>query len=133
MMEKRSNWAGNYTYRAPRLHYPETTEQIQELVIQANKLKVLGSRHSFNDIADSPEDLISLDRFERVVAIDHAQCTVTVEAGVKYGQLLRTTSSRRLPPCTTWPHYRIFLSQAPVRPRRRLGRRQRQPGHGRAA
>ena len=62
MIESQTNWAGNYTYSAARLHYPETVEQVRELVVGASKLKVLGSRHSFNGIADSTEDLISLER-----------------------------------------------------------------------
>ena len=86
-MENRSNWAGNYTYRAARLHYPATVEQVQEVVSRAGKVRVLGSRHSFNDIADSAEDLISLDRFEPGLVFDHARRTVTVNGGVRYGQL----------------------------------------------
>jgi len=57
MVNNPSNWAGNYVYRAARMHPPETVEQIQELVIGSDKLKALGTRHSFNDIADSPGDL----------------------------------------------------------------------------
>jgi xylitol oxidase len=82
-----SNWAGNYTYRAVRVHKPETIAQIQELVSRGNKLKALGTRHSFNDIADSPDDLISLERFDQVLALDREQHTVTVGAGIRYGQL----------------------------------------------
>ena len=89
MLEDQRNWAGNYTYRAVRLHRPETVEQVQALVSRASKVKVLGSRHSFNDIADSPEDLISLEHFDQVVALDHERHTVTVEGGVRYGELCR--------------------------------------------
>jgi alditol oxidase len=89
MLEKQTNWAGNLTYRAARLHRPETLEQVRELVRAGHKLRVLGSRHSFNDIADSPEDLISLEYFNKVVAIDGERGTVTVEGGVKYGDLCR--------------------------------------------
>src|SRR5258708_16378034 len=89
MIENLSNWAGNYTYRARGLHFPETIEQVQELVNSSSKLKVLGSRHSFNDIADSPGDLISLDHFDRLLAIDRERHTVTVDAGVRYGQICR--------------------------------------------
>ena len=86
MIENPNNWAGNYTYRAARLHFPETVEQVQELVIRSRKLRVLGSRHSFNDIADSPENLLSLEHFDQVVALDRKHSTVTVEAGIRYGQ-----------------------------------------------
>ena len=88
-MKNPSNWAGNYTYRAAQFHQPETIEQIQELVIHSTKLKALGTRHSFNDIADSPGDLISLERFNQIVALDREHRTVTVEAGIRYGQLAR--------------------------------------------
>jgi len=89
MTKNPSNWAANYTYRAARFHQPETVEQIQELVARSDKLKALGTRHSFNDIADSPGDLISLEHLDQVVALDRAHRTVTVEAGVRYGQLAR--------------------------------------------
>ncbi len=89
MIQTEVNWAGNYTYRAARLHRPETVEQLQELVSSCRKLKALGTRHSFNEIADTDEDQISLEHFDRVVALDRERRTVTVEAGVRYGELCR--------------------------------------------
>ena len=89
MMKHPGNWAGNYIYRAGRIHQPEMVEQIQELITRSDKVKALGTRHSFNDIADSPGDLISLEHFDKIVALDREHRTVTVEAGVRYGQLAR--------------------------------------------
>src|SRR5262249_37676210 len=87
MLEKQSNWAGNYTYSAARLHAPKTIAEIQEVVTRSRKLRALGSRHSFNNIADSPEDMVSLEHLNRVLTFDHERRTVTVEGGIKYGQL----------------------------------------------
>ena len=87
MTENHSNWAGNYIYHPRKIHQPETIEQIQEIVHHSDKLKALGTRHSFNNIADSPGDIISLEHFDKIVALDRAGQTVTVEAGVRYGQL----------------------------------------------
>jgi xylitol oxidase len=87
MIKNPNNWAGNYAYRAARLHRARTIEQVQELVSRSSKLKALGTRHSFNDIADSPEDLISLEHFDQVLELDRERHTVTVEAGIRYGQL----------------------------------------------
>ena len=81
------NWAGNYTYSTDNLHRPDTLAQVQALVAACPKIKVLGSRHSFNGIADSKENLISLEKFDRVLGIDRTRRTVTVEAGIKYGSL----------------------------------------------
>lgn len=87
MIEQRSNWAGNYTFKATTIHYPETVEQAQALVSRTSKVRALGSGHSFNDIADTPGELISLERLERALKIDPERHTATVNAGVKYGQI----------------------------------------------
>src|SRR5262245_50105605 len=87
MIDYQKNWAGNYTFSAARLHRLETVEQLQELVSRSRKVKVFGSRHSFNSIADSAEDHISLEHLNRVVALDRERRTVTVEGGIRYGQL----------------------------------------------
>src|SRR5882672_1477913 len=81
------NWAGNYTYSSAQLHQPGSTEEIQALIHQYPRLKVLGTRHCFNNMADSKDQLISLDRFNKIVSLDESNHTVTMEAGVRYGEL----------------------------------------------
>lgn len=88
-MEHRRNWAGNYSYNAVELLAPESVEQIQELVARSDKMKVLGTRHSFNEIADSTGSHISLQKLNRVIALDRTRNKVTVEAGIRYGELCR--------------------------------------------
>ena len=80
------NWAGSYEYRAGRLHRPATLEQVREIVAGAPRVRVLGSRHSFSDIADSAE-LISLDALPANPSVDRAAGTVTVGASIRYGEL----------------------------------------------
>lgn len=82
-----TNWAGNLVYAAARLHEPESIEQLQEIVMGASSIRVLGSRHSFNGIADSTGELLSLARMPRVFELDRAAGTVTVDGGVRYGEL----------------------------------------------
>jgi alditol oxidase len=81
-----TNWAANLTYRAARLHRPASLEQVQELVAGASSLRVLGSRHAFNDIADADE-LLALDGLAGEVAVDHHAGTVSVPAAMRYGEL----------------------------------------------
>ena len=91
MIQDRSpgkNWAGNYTYRARKLHRPSTIEQLQEILAKAPCVRVLGSRHSFNDIADSLE-LITLEAMPMDVVVDHAADTVSFNAALKYGELVQ--------------------------------------------
>ncbi|MCC6456243.1 MAG: FAD-binding protein [Caldilineaceae bacterium] len=81
------NWAGHHTFSTARVHRPQTVEQLQALVSQSSKLKVLGSRHSFNDIADATGDLVSLDDLEPTFLVDRERHTVTVNGSITYGQL----------------------------------------------
>ena len=60
---------------------------MREIVARADKAKALGTRHSFNEIADCVEDHISLSNLDRVIGIDRDRRTVTVEAGARYGPL----------------------------------------------
>ncbi|WP_427136322.1 FAD-binding protein [Pseudarthrobacter sp. S9] len=86
-MSEERNWAGNYSYRAQTIHRPGTVEQVQELVAGAAKIRALGSRHSFNDIADSAGALISLENLNPAISVDAAASSVTVNGGMKYGTL----------------------------------------------
>ena len=83
------NWAGNYSYRADKLHRPTTIEQVQEIVAHAPRVRVLGSRHSFTDIADSSE-LLTLDELPPNVVVDHAAGTVSFSGSLRYGELAET-------------------------------------------
>src|SRR4029453_2317113 len=95
------NWAGNYTYRAEKLHRPQTLEELQEIVTKAPSVHALGSRHSFNEIADASE-LISLETLTDVeslpeaITVDRQANTVSFGGGVKYGELVETLNDEGL-------------------------------------
>ena len=84
--EPRTNWSGNYTYSTDRLDAPQKAEEVREIVSRGTRLKALGARHSFNGIADSTGEQVSLEHLDEMV-IDRAARTVTVGAGVRYGRL----------------------------------------------
>src|ERR1700749_2779623 len=77
--ERLKNWAGNLTYGTDKVQYPKTVEEIQAIVKKLPKLKALGTRHCFNTIADSKDDLLSTNELNKVIAIDKKDNTVTVE------------------------------------------------------
>ena len=87
-----TNWAGNYTYTAERLHRPASLAELQEVVATAPRVRVLGSRHSFTGVADSVE-LVSLEAMTgratspADVVVEPGRRTVSVSAGMRYGQL----------------------------------------------
>ena len=51
------------------------------------KIRALGSRHSFNDIADTAGTLVVLDRLDAGISVDAQNMTVTVSGGTRYGTL----------------------------------------------
>ena len=92
-VELRTNWAGNYTYRAEHLDVPSDVDQVKKNILEHAHAKALGARHSFNAIADSREEQISLRHFDQM-ELDAKNRTVTVGAGVTYGQLAQYIDSR---------------------------------------
>jgi len=89
----RTNWAGNYTYSTKNLDLADSVEDVRHSIRSHSHLKALGARHSFNGIADSTEDQISLKHFDQI-ELDTKAKTVTVGAGVTYGQLAPYIDSR---------------------------------------
>lgn len=89
-----TTWAGNLTYAAARVHEPRTVEQVQEVVAGARRVRALGTRHCFNTVADTTDDLVRLDGLDPAVEVDAAARTVTVAAGTRYGALARELHPR---------------------------------------
>jgi xylitol oxidase len=82
----RTNWAGNLTYHTGNLHEPGDVAATQKAVRDCEKLRALGTRHCFNDIADSQFNQVSVRSMAGVVELNEEAQTVTVEAGAAYGQ-----------------------------------------------
>lgn len=90
-----TNWAGNLTYSADSVHHPASVVEVQELVARLPRVKALGTRHSFNTIADSPGGaLISLSELAPDVTIDANAMTVSVTGGTRYGVLATSLQSQ---------------------------------------
>src|SRR6184192_1405969 len=85
--EKLTNWAGNLEYGTDRLHSATSERDVRQFVKEHSSFKVLGTRHCFNDIADTSREFLSLKPQDKVIALDAKAGTVMVEAGVTYGQL----------------------------------------------
>ncbi|MWC00328.1 FAD-binding protein [Agromyces seonyuensis] len=86
-----SNWAGNLDYSARMLAAPRSIPELQELIASAEpgSLKALGTRHSFNDVADTDGTAVSTASLQDgpAVAIDADRGVVAVASGVRYGEL----------------------------------------------
>ena len=83
-----TNWAGNVTFSAQRVSRPASIGELRRIVAGSERVRALGTGHSFNPIADSPGDLVSVADLPKVMAIDTGRGTVTVSAGLRYGELV---------------------------------------------
>ncbi|MFD2569906.1 D-arabinono-1,4-lactone oxidase [Spirosoma soli] len=85
--DRLKNWSGNYTYSTDYVYSAESMEQVQEFVRNQPRLKVLGTRHCFNGIADSNTQFLSIRQMNQGLVLDAEARTVTVDASMSYGQL----------------------------------------------
>ena len=76
-----TNWAGNYEFRAPEVRSPESVQQLQGIVGTSRRIRALGTRHSFNDFADSAGTLESPVDREPEPRLDTEGMTVSVATG----------------------------------------------------
>jgi xylitol oxidase len=103
------NWAGNLEYSTANVHYPKTVEEVQAVIKKCDQLRALGSRHSFNKIADSDKNQISLKEMNKVVALDKKANTITLEGGARYGEFAEYLykSGYALPNLASLPHITV--------------------------
>lgn len=109
MADPQFNWAGNLRYATDRLHAPASVDALCATVARLDRLRILGTRHCFNGIADSDADLVSTAKLDRITQINAEARTVTIEAGVTYGQLgpALHAAGYALPNLASLPHINV--------------------------
>lgn len=109
MTTRPTNWAGNVRYRAERVHTPTSVEQLQDLVAASSHIRPVGTGHSFNRIADTTGDLISVAGLQQTCILDRERSTVTVSAGMRYGDLATCLheAGYALPALASLPHISV--------------------------
>ena len=86
-MQPTTNWAGNVTFGAERLHRPSSVDELAEIVAAADRIRPVGTVHSFNDIADTTGDQVSVAGLPPVIDLDPDRGMVRVAGGLRYGEL----------------------------------------------
>ncbi len=101
------NWAGNIAYRAREVVRPRSVDALRDVVADRERVRALGSRHSFNDLADGPGTLVSLEELPDEIVVTGDQ--VSVPAGVRYGVLAEFLAERglALPNMASLPHISV--------------------------
>ncbi|HEY0933110.1 MAG TPA: D-arabinono-1,4-lactone oxidase [Trebonia sp.] len=88
------NWSGNYQFTARGLIAAGTVPDVQRAVAAGGRVRALGTRHSFNDLADNGATLVSVTGIDPDPVIDEAAGTVTAGAGMSYGALASWLQAR---------------------------------------
>ena len=85
------NWAGNQKSHPVRVEKPSSESDVVAIVKRAalnnQKVKAVGSGHSFTGIAVPNDVMIDLTRLNRVTNVDLARGLVTVQAGIVLSEL----------------------------------------------
>jgi xylitol oxidase len=104
-----SNWAGNVRFHAVRRHRPISVAELRDIVVAATAVRVLGTGHSFNAIADTTGDLVSVAGLPPEVDVDSDRATVRVAAGLRYGDVAPRLHAAgwALPNLASLPHLSI--------------------------
>ena len=82
----RTNWSGNYHYSTSKVFQATTVTEVQDAVRSVTSVRALGTRHCFNDIADSQVAQISTLKLKDISIAPDGH-SVTVGAGIRYGDL----------------------------------------------
>ena len=103
------SWSGTVDYGPGPLHAPASVDELQQLVAGGSRLRALGTRHSFSEVAASDGPLVTLADMPLKIDIDTAARTVRVSAGVRYGELALAAHAAglALPNMGSLPHISV--------------------------
>jgi alditol oxidase len=103
------SWSGTVDYGPGPLHAPTSVDELRALVARSRRIRALGTRHSFSEVAASDADLVTLAQLPADIEFDTAARTVRVAAGVRYGELAVAAHARGLALATmgSLPHISV--------------------------
>lgn len=78
-------WGDTFTCRAHTVERPKTVSEVQNIVANADKVRVVGAGHSFSPLVCTNSTLITLSEMNNVKEISNNE--VTVEAGISIEML----------------------------------------------
>jgi len=82
-----ANWAGNVVFGCRELRTPSSVGELQDIVRGSERVRALGSSHSFNRIADTSGVLVATSGLPPVIETAPDRSAVRVASGVRYGDL----------------------------------------------
>jgi len=87
-------WSGTYRFTARTVIAARTIDEVRRAVATGGRVRALGTRHSFNDLADNGDTLVTVTGIAPDPVLDEASRTVTVGAGTSYGAIAAWLQAR---------------------------------------
>lgn len=81
------NWSRNVEFQDLAYLQPSSLQELQEVIRENERIRVRGTAHCFNQIADTSAVSVNLSHMPEVIEIDGRVPSVTVSAGMTFGQL----------------------------------------------
>lgn len=108
------NWSQNVQFNDREYFQPESLSELQEIIRSHRKIRVRGTAHSFNEIADTSSYAVNLVNMPKTIEINAISKSVQVAAGLTYGQLAPVLNSAgwALSNLASLPHISIAGSVA---------------------
>ncbi|SDK58836.1 xylitol oxidase [Glycomyces sambucus] len=91
-----TNWAGNVRFSTDRTAHPATIPELQEAVAAADRVRAVGTAHSFNDIADTTGLMVSTAALPADVRVAPDRRTASVPAGAPFAHVARALHAEGL-------------------------------------
>ena len=104
-----TNWAGNVIFNAQSLARPTSVRELQAVITSSDRVRALGSGHSFNRIADTDGTQVTVSALPPEIEVDTAARRVQVAAGLTFAQLTTRLEQAglALPNLGSLPHISI--------------------------
>jgi FAD/FMN-containing dehydrogenase len=90
------NFGRTWRFSPAAIATPATLAELVEVVRGATKLRVMGARHSWSRAIVTDGTVVSLDKLDRVIAVDKSALRVTVQGGIKLHALIRALAAHGL-------------------------------------
>ena len=115
----KTNWNGNITFDTT-VQFPSSIEDLQNMVREANQVRVVGRGHSFTPLAKSSDTILCLKKLNRILDYQppsrQSNGCITIEGGTTYTEVIqflnRQTVRGALPNLPSCPQFTVAGSIA---------------------
>lgn len=90
----KQNWATNINFHDAQTLHPQQIVELAQIVNSSPKVRVRGSGHCFNTIADSYDTVVVLDALPKNVEIDSERKVASVSAGANYAEVAEALDAK---------------------------------------